>query len=78
MLASVLKSDRAVKMSIFIINTFVRIRQVLYAHKELAHKLEQLENRVSVHDKEIEELVCSIKELMSPPQEKPKKIGFLK
>ena len=78
MLASVLNSERAIKMSIFIINTFVRLRQILYTHKELARKLEQLENRVSNHGKDISELVHSIRELMAPSPEKPKQIGFLK
>ncbi|MFH1709807.1 MAG: ORF6N domain-containing protein [bacterium] len=46
MLASVLNSESAIKISIFIIKAFVRLRRVLSAHKELARKLEQLEQRV--------------------------------
>src|SRR3989338_1426686 len=38
MLSSVLKSDRAVKISINIIKTFVKLRQIISSHKELAHK----------------------------------------
>ena len=78
MLASVLNSERAVKMSIFIINTFVRLRQIMFTHKELAQKLEQLEKRVDGHDENIKELIYSIRQLMSPLPADKKKIGFSK
>jgi ORF6N domain len=78
MLASVLSSDRAIKMSIFIINTFVRLRQTLYTHKELAHKFEQLEGKVGDLDSEVKAIFDAIKQLMTTPPDKPKKIGFLR
>jgi len=78
MLSSVLNSDRAIKMSIFIINTFVRLRQMLYTNKELAAKLEHIEGRVLLHDKAIQEINQVIEELAAPKPEKEKKIGFLK
>jgi hypothetical protein len=78
MLASVLNSDRAVEMSIFIVNTFVRLRQYLTTHKELSKKLEQIEGRVSGHDNDIHEIVETIKELVILPPEKELKIGFRK
>jgi len=46
MLSSVLKSKRAVHVNIQIMRVFVRIKQMVFAHKELAHKLEQLEQKV--------------------------------
>lgn len=78
MLASVLNSDRAVKMSIFIINTFIRLRQILYTHKELANKVEQIEGRVVLYEKAIQGINQAIEELVTPKPEKKKKIGFLK
>ena len=53
MLASVLKSDRAVKISINIIKAFVKLREMISTHKELAHKLAELEQKIERHDEEI-------------------------
>jgi ORF6N domain len=78
MLSSVLNSDRAVKMSIFIINTFIRLRQILYSHKGLSEKLDKIEERVLLHDKAIIAIDHAISELSAPKPDKEKKIGFLK
>lgn len=77
MLASVLNSDRAIKISIVIIKTFVRLRQMLTTHKELAYKLSQLEQKFDKHDKDILIIFEAIRQLMEPPPppEKPR-IGF--
>ena len=76
MLASVLKSDRAVKISINIIKAFVKLREMLSTHKELAHKLAQLERKIEKHDDEIKLIFDAIRQLMTPPEPKMRKIGF--
>lgn len=77
MLASVLNSERAVKIGISIIRTFVRLRQMLSVHKELIGKLNELERRVGKHDDDILLILEAIRKLMEPPPEKPKpRIGF--
>ena len=77
MLASVLNSERAVKISISIIKAFVKLREVLATHKELAYKLKELENKIERHDGEIRSIFEAIRQLMSPPPEPPKRrIGF--
>ncbi len=64
-------------MSVFVVRVFVRLRELVATHKELASKLEELEQRVGAHDKTIIELVQTIKQLMEPPAPKPKRrIGF--
>jgi len=78
MLASVLKSERAVKISIVIIKAFVRLRQILSTHKDLAHKLNQLERKIEKHDVEIKAIFDAIRELMTPPKKPRKRIGFYK
>ncbi len=78
MLASVLKSEKAVKISIVIIKAFVRLRQILSTHKELAHKLSQLERKIEKHDVEIKAIFDAIRELMTPPKKPRKRIGFYK
>jgi phage regulator Rha-like protein len=78
MLASVLKSDRAVKISINVIKAFIKLREILSTHKELAHKLAQLEQKIEKHDEEIKVVFDAIRKMMAPPPEpKKKKIGFV-
>jgi hypothetical protein len=77
MAANVLKSRRAVEISVFVVRAFVRIRQALFVHKELAHKLSELERRVGGHDSVIRELVSAIRRLAEPPPSPPRRrIGF--
>ena len=76
MLASVLKSERAIKISINIIKAFVKLRELLSTHKELANKLNQLERKIEKHDKEIHVIFEAIRQLMVPPEKPRKKIGF--
>lgn len=77
MLSSVLRSERAIQVNIAIMRAFVKLREILSAHKELALKLKQLEMRLEKHDEEIQAIFRAIAELMSPPPEKPKRpIGF--
>jgi len=77
MAASVLNTDRAVKVSVHVVRAFVKLRGMMAAHKELARKLAQLERRLDGHDQEIVALMEAIRELMAPPPEpKRKRIGF--
>lgn len=62
MLSSVLSSERAVQVNILIMRAFVRLREVLATHKELARQLEELEKTVSRHDKKITAVFEAIKE----------------
>src|SRR5579864_1529357 len=50
MAASVLNSDRAVEMSLFVVRAFVRLREMLSTHRELATKLSELEHKLDTHD----------------------------
>jgi phage regulator Rha-like protein len=77
MLSSVLNSKKAITINIVIIKTFVKLRQILSTHKELAHKLAELERKTDKHDKDIGLIFEAIRQLMEPPPEKPKRlIGF--
>ena len=74
MLSSVLRSKRAVHVNIEIMRTFVRLRQMLAAHKDLAAKLEALERK---YDAQFKVVFDAIRQLMAPPEPKKRKIGFL-
>jgi hypothetical protein len=78
MAATVLNSHCAVEMSLFVVRAFVRMREVLIAHKELAKKLDALERRVDSQDETIVEILAAIRQLMAPPEAKKKRpIGFV-
>ncbi|HEX6266879.1 MAG TPA: ORF6N domain-containing protein [Burkholderiales bacterium] len=78
MLSSVLRSARAIAVNIAIMRAFVRLRQLAAAGSELAKKLDELESRVSGHDRDIANIVRAIRELASPSVGKPKRpIGFI-
>jgi len=78
MLASVLRSERAVKISIFIIKAFVKLRELLSTHKEVSRKLKELEQRIEGHDGEIKSIFDAIRKLMEPSGQGAKgKIGFV-
>ncbi len=83
MTANILKSPRAIQMSVFMVRAFVKMREVLTAQKDLAKKLADLEkkltDRLDVHESAIIEVLSQIKYLLNPPEEPepPKrKIGF--
>jgi hypothetical protein len=77
MLSSVLNSERAIHVNIAIMRAFVKLREILSINKELAHKLVLLERKIEKHDEEIKLIFDAIRQLMSPPEPKRKRIGFL-
>ena len=77
MLSSVLRSKRAIQVNIAIMRAFVRLRQFLATHKELAEKLIDLERKIGTHDEQIQAILEAIRQLMAPPEKKRRKIGFL-
>ncbi|MCY2993417.1 MAG: ORF6N domain-containing protein [Planctomycetota bacterium] len=77
MAASVLNSPRAVEVSVFVVRAFVKLRQLVLAHSELAGKLDQLERKVGSHDEAIKQLVAAIRQLMAPAPAAPNnQLGF--
>ena len=76
MAASLLNSPRAVEVSVFVVRAFVKLRQLVLTHKELAGKLDQLERKVSGHDDTIRQLVAAIRQLMAPPDPPTTPMGF--
>ena len=77
--ANVLNSDRANKMSVFIIRAFVRLREMALTNAKLARKVDQLERQVSDHDELWLEIIQEIRKLLDTPMPgKKHQIGFLK
>ncbi len=84
MLSSVLNSERAIEVNIAIMRAFVRLREILLTHKDLADKIAALELKYKNHDMKFSEydkhitfIFEAIRQLMTPPPEPQKrKIGF--
>ena len=70
MLSSILRSKKAVQVNIAIIRTFVRLREILGTHKDLARKIEE-------HDRQIAGLFSAVQKLLAAPQPKKNPIGYI-
>ncbi len=73
MLSSVLNSERAVQVNIEIMRAFVRLRETVSTHKDLARKLTALESR---YDRQFKVVFDAIRGLMKEPEPKRRGIGF--
>ena len=77
MAASVLNSQRAVEMSVFVVRAFVKLRHAIAQHKTLSAKFDQLEQHLARHDGQIVELVQAIRRLATPDAAtKRRRIGY--
>lgn len=73
MLSSVLNSGRAIEVNIQIMRAFVKLREMISTHKDLARKLEDLEKK---YDDNFKVVFEAIRSLMAPQEVPRKKIGF--
>jgi len=74
MLSSVLNSKRAIRVNIEIMRAFVRLREILGTHKDLARKLQELEKK---YDEQFRVVFDAIRQLMTPPEPpRRRRIGF--
>ena len=73
MLSSVIHSERAIQVNIMIMRAFVRLRQMIASHKNLARRLAELEKK---YDSQFKVVFDAIRQLMEPTKPKPRRIGF--
>ena len=73
MLSSVLHSERAVQVNIAIMRAFVKLREMLASHRDLARRLNEMEKK---YDSQFKVVFDAIRGLMKPPERPPRKIGF--
>jgi hypothetical protein len=76
MLANVLKSEQAVKMSVRIIEIFVKMREMLYIHKDILLQLEKLEKEVGKNSSDIYKIFTVLKKLLDPARPPMEKVGY--
>ena len=78
MAATVLNSDQAVKVSVYVVRAFVKVRELLANHQQLAGKLDELERKLQKHDGQILALIDAIRQFMTePPLPRKPPIGYL-
>ena len=81
MAATVLSSPRAVEVSVYVVRAFVQLRELLAGNKELARRLDQLEQhlqrKLATHDQAIAGILDALRQLMAPPPSKKRAIGFV-
>jgi hypothetical protein len=75
--AFILNSRVAVSASIQIVRTFNRLRQLAQAHKNVVSALTELSTKVAGHDEQFQVVFKALQQLMDPPAEAPKRIGFV-
>jgi ORF6N domain len=76
MLSSILTSKRAVALNILIVRAFVRLREYLATHQDLARKLEDVERTQQEHGAHIQQIYDCIDRLLEPPEPSKRRIGF--
>lgn len=77
MLSSVLNSERSIQVNIQIMRAFVKLKEMLLTHKDLALRLDALERQYANHDEKIDKIFEAIRQLLEPPKGKEKIIaGF--
>ena len=76
MLSNVLRSEKAIQMSIRIIEIFVKFREMALTHKDILLKLEVLEKEVTANKQDINVIFTYLKQLLNPRQEPRRRIGY--
>ncbi len=76
MISTVLNTKQAIHVNIAIMRAFVKLREILSSHKQLTRKLSELERKIEKHDEEIQTIFEAIRQLMEPPEQPKKQLGF--
>ena len=77
MVASVLNSERAIEMGVFVVRAFVSLRRSVASHREFARKLADLEGHLAGHDQQLVAIVKAIRSLAGAAEVPPRRrIGF--
>lgn len=76
MLANILKSSRAIQMSVRIIDVFVKLRELMLSQKDILLKLEKFEIQIVQNSEDIQMIITALRELLNPVQAPRKPIGY--
>ncbi|WP_246507379.1 hypothetical protein [Nitrospira defluvii] len=77
MAANILRSERAVQMSIFVVRAFVRLREHVAANQAILKRLAEIDRTLLEHDSALLDVYEKLLPLLQPPPDDPKRqIGF--
>jgi len=77
MAASILKSDRAIAMSVYVIRAFVEIRETLATNASILKRLAEIDKTLVLHGSSLSDIYHKLLPLLSPPPDPPRRqIGF--
>lgn len=76
MAANVLNSERAILMSVELINAFIRLREMAFSVEELAGKVDALERGFRLHGEQFQVVFDALRQLLNPPEKPKPQIGF--
>jgi len=76
MLSSVLKSERAIQMNVFIMRAFMKLRELLTTHKELADKIQELEKEQKKQGNDVRDITIALNKLLEEKRNLRSAIGF--
>ena len=76
MAANILRSERAVQMSVFVVRAFIRLREQLATNTEVVVRIADIEKRLLRHDQELLDLYLKLQALLEPPDPPQRAIGF--
>ncbi len=74
MAATILDSQRAIEMSVFVVRAFIQLRDLLSSHKQLSSRLDDLERKPASHDRDITMIINAIRNLITPPSQKKRQL----
>ena len=77
MLACILNSDKAIQANILIVRVFTSMREMVLRNKDMLLKIEKLEQRIGVHDTEIQVIIETLRKMIASLPPKRNKIGFI-
>ena len=76
MAANVLRSPRAVEMSVFVVRAFVRLREQTAANRAIAKRLAEIDRTLLQHDSALRDVYRKLLPLLQPPEPPRRRIGF--
>ena len=77
MAANILHSEKAVRMSVYVVRTFIKLREMITCNSKLTTKLDHLEQRIDKQDQILLDIVKAMQKLLQPsPPKKKHRLGF--
>ena len=77
MAATILNTPRATEVSVYVVRAFLRLSEIVASSTALSKKLDELEKKVTTHDRTIGDLIQAIRQLTAQPEPKRRPIGFV-